>query len=190
MMTKLRFIMAASILFIAVAVQAQHLKFMGIPLDGTIEEFEEKLIAKGCECVVDTALVSEDGNRFYEGKFAGEDARILISYDPDTEIVYQGFAQIPNLDEETAHNIFGKFKNLISFKYSRYCETLDDLNIEHGEFEYRWYIYNSETKSENSCGCIGMSVMDDYFPSTKTVGVLYLDRENHLLHESKVLNDL
>ena len=37
------------VLTLGVMAQTQHMKFMGIPLNGTISAFHQKLVAKGCK---------------------------------------------------------------------------------------------------------------------------------------------
>lgn len=65
----------------------EHLKFMGIPLDGTIDQFQTKLAAKGI-------TVDEKDNknsnfcRHFKGTFFGYNAKITIYYDEFSKLVY------------------------------------------------------------------------------------------------------
>ena len=65
----------------AYAQKEPHLKFMGIPLDGTINQFQSKLTAKGIR--VDVALNKNIGvgARAFKGTFSGKDAQVFVYYD-------------------------------------------------------------------------------------------------------------
>lgn len=57
--------------------QNEHLKFMGIPLDGTIDAFQKKLEAKGVKYDKIISNSIPIGVRGFKGRFAGEDAEIF-----------------------------------------------------------------------------------------------------------------
>ena len=58
-------------------VQAEHLKFMGIPLTGTITQFQQKLTAKGVTHDKKASATAPIGTRIFSGKFAGAKAEII-----------------------------------------------------------------------------------------------------------------
>lgn len=60
---------------------AQHLDFMGIPLDGTIANFQSKLLNKGCHIMKYNSRIPV-GIRGYDGIFAGKQAAIFVYYNP------------------------------------------------------------------------------------------------------------
>lgn len=51
----------------------EHLKFMGIELNGTIADFQTKLLAKGLTISPQSKL-QPTGIRVFDGTFSGEDA--------------------------------------------------------------------------------------------------------------------
>lgn len=66
-MKKSLIILVLSILAMSMPAQAEHLKFMGIPLTGTITQFQQKLAAKG---IVYNKMMSEEaavGVRWFSG---------------------------------------------------------------------------------------------------------------------------
>lgn len=67
--------------------QAQHLNFMGIPIDGSIEAFETKLKTKGFEKSKDFGEINTRYERWYDGRFAGEDV-LLSVHCTKTDLVY------------------------------------------------------------------------------------------------------
>ena len=64
---------------------------MGIPLNGTINQFQEKLISKGVKPYADfNKLAQGEPIRFFRGNFAGNKALIKIKYNNRTKIVWGG----------------------------------------------------------------------------------------------------
>lgn len=81
------------------ATAQEHIKFMGIPMGGTITAFQNKLQAKGLKVSVESARMPA-GQRGYKGTFSGEQAEILIWFNPRTKIVYRGKAMINRYGKE------------------------------------------------------------------------------------------
>lgn len=86
------FIMLACSIF-ATAQNGTHIKFMGIELGGTISEIQSHLEKKGL--TIDPMNKSLPvGQSAYKGIFSGENAQIIIEYNPRTKLVYRGKAII------------------------------------------------------------------------------------------------
>lgn len=81
---------------VAVCAQAQHMKFMGIPLDGTIDSFQAKLAAKGIKPDKQYNATTPVGSRFFEGIFCGYQAEFYAYYNAKTKNVYRCKACICN----------------------------------------------------------------------------------------------
>ena len=62
------------------SVNAQHLSFLGIPLDGNIEAFSAKLKAKGY-VFNNSSKTARKGIRYFDGKFMDKDVDVYIEYD-------------------------------------------------------------------------------------------------------------
>lgn len=96
-----------------------HLKFMGIPLDGTISQFEEKLIRKGAK--LDQELNSRRANgeacRYYSGSFSGRAATIKIKYNYMTKIVWGAMVSLPFKNKDVAESELKYFKEKLLCKY-------------------------------------------------------------------------
>ena len=63
---------------------AQHLKFMGIPIDGSINAFQTKLIRKGFR-ISDRSKYSPIGVRSFEGYFTNKKVEIVVFYNAKTK---------------------------------------------------------------------------------------------------------
>lgn len=62
----------------AIAQANYHLKFKGIPITGTISQFQAQLTAKGCTYDRQTSAALQQGTRAFKGTLAGEKANIFV----------------------------------------------------------------------------------------------------------------
>ena len=120
--------------FFVLAMQAQtgHLKFMGIPLDGTIERFHQKMLVKGCRVNRDEFhMLLPPGSRAYTGTFTGKKANIIVFFNEDTKIVYGAKAFFDKLTEAASQEEYNRVKTLLQTKYpdvETVEESEDNLN--------------------------------------------------------------
>ncbi|MBO5272415.1 MAG: hypothetical protein J6B30_06335 [Muribaculaceae bacterium] len=54
---------------------------MGIPINGSITNFQNKLIAKGFKYDKAGSMALETPTRIFKGQFAGETAQLFVYYD-------------------------------------------------------------------------------------------------------------
>ena len=117
-MKKSLIILIVGILSMFVPAQAEHLKFMGIPLTGTITQFQQKLATKGVTHNKRASATVPIGTRFFNGKFAGSKADIIVWYDADTKIVYGAKAVYECYSTTERDNKYNELKPLLSAKYA------------------------------------------------------------------------
>ncbi len=105
--------------------QAEHLKFAGIPITGTIEQFQQQLLTKGFKQntinkfeidELDGTLAPE-GKRIYQGKFVNQKAKIKVFFDTKTKQVFKVQVYFTKLDKNSAQIKLEYFKGLLSNKY-------------------------------------------------------------------------
>ena len=119
----------------------EHLKFMGIPIDGKIKQFRKNLEKKGLRYYV--AL-----NNYYvfEGFFAGDETRIYALFDENTQIVYSVGVIITCMSQKNAKEKFDIYVRNFKDKYEidkwegimkYYSENNDSLikHIANGTFK-------------------------------------------------------
>ena len=94
-----------------------HIKFMGIPVTGTIAQFQAKLVAKGCTYNKVASASISNGTRAFKGTFVGNKVDIYVYYDTNTKIVYRTKAVVSGVSEDIAEQEYSKVKNLLSQKY-------------------------------------------------------------------------
>ena len=80
-------ILIISFLCFTQAFSEEHLKFLGFPIDGTVNEYASKLMSKGFYVSPDNEYASK-GLRVMEGPFLGNTESFGLHYDTDTKIMY------------------------------------------------------------------------------------------------------
>ena len=116
-MKKIVYLLFALLTTLSVNAQNEHLKFMGIPLTGTITAFQSKLTAKGISYDKSASANSKAGVRCFKGLFSGENAYIYVYYNEKTKIVYRAKAVIKYDDEDVAQRKFSRFSSMLKEKY-------------------------------------------------------------------------
>lgn len=175
-------------IIMAMGMQAQtqtqkHLKFMGIPLDGTISQFHSKLLAKGLKFKAD---ISSRGAREYNGFFSGKDAIIFVYYNTSSKIVYRAKAVIERETENLIKTEYDDFKRLLSAKYKDAYITDDE------KYGYPSCAIIISNLSNDDIGAISLyiskhgSSYDDFY----ALHIDYQDLANEKANEDKRLEDL
>ena len=95
----------------------QHMKFMGIPLDGTIDNFAMKLKAKGITYDAADSKAADAGTRIFYGKFMGEKARFIVFYNYKSKIVFSAAVELNYPTVESAHTPFVNLNDQLQQKY-------------------------------------------------------------------------
>ena len=183
------------ILFVGIltakSANAQHLEFMGIPLNGTIANFQSKLLKKGCRIMKNNSRYPV-GIRGFNGVFAGDKADIFVYYNPKTQIVYQARVAIDcDGDKEEAENMFYRYKDLLYKKYGEVSLTSDMLD-EQKEFEYSFMVCQPPIQEGSKLlGGIIVSIKDlQTYPWNYEVVIDYTDIDNFSKNEKSEIDDL
>lgn len=104
-----KFLLVLLSVFMCTSIYGQaHMKFMGIPLNGTIEQFSQKLKTKGITYDAIASKKLSPGAKLYNGTFMGEHAQFVVMFNAKSRIVYgvgveltystKEFARVPFLD--------------------------------------------------------------------------------------------
>ena len=128
-----KFIFTLYFLIVAIAANAQeHLSFKGIPIEGSITTFCQKLKAK---CLVQ--VHSADNIRLFTGDFTGRDATIGVVADQTGKNVFSVVVIFPASGEwNTLVNTYDYYKDLYTEKYGspsfnkEYNPSRSDSNTE------------------------------------------------------------
>ena len=183
-MMKRQTILVLFLLFLTLSVQAQtkHMKFAGIPLAGTIEQFQKKLVAKGFH--VQTMLNRQlpVGTRLFKGVFAGKTGNVAVYYDVGAKVVYGAKVYFDSLTSDRARTELDNLKSLLTIKYGEENIT-DGVDHEgHPTFTVKTvlgsiYCYMMQDASMSS------------YPYDWSTHAEFSDATNSFRHESNILND-
>ena len=195
---------------LAIQAQSEHLKFMGIPLDGKINDFQLQLLKKGC--TLDKLLmkyINPKGSRFYEGSFAGNSAKIVVFFNEKTKKVYRAKAIISAYSEEQIKQKYSEMKSMLMDKYDiqyrfrqKYGEVLNDSVIG----DLKWYFEDTGGKFESTSFIVtGVEVFErigdiDLFVRERESSISYqteyglhvdyIDKENNIADQDERMDDL
>lgn len=169
-------------LFISVSLGAQsksnqHLKFMGIPINGSITNFQNKLIAKGFKYDKAGSMALESPTRIFKGQFAGETAQLFVYSDRDQKFVYRVKAIIQRDSEEQILSMMRMYRKQLVEKYSTYAEE----GTYKGNESYYIPVEN---------GWIDLYYVQNVYDIGYSLQIDYWDEANSQKHEANNMNDL
>lgn len=181
-----------SIIFLVLScpqeVGAQHLKFMGIPLNMSIDAFQKRLAANGIRYDRAQSARSPYGVRCFEGRFTGKECNIFVYYGKD-RTVYRAKAVYGNENQKWTEQYYDEAKAMLAAKY-------EYDNQEEGTFEGKpsFTVYVTDATGEKSLGQIDLYQTkfesDEYDFVNYSVHVDYRDFTNGNKHDEENMNDL
>ena len=171
----------------------QHLKFKGIPIDGTPFEFGEKLKANGF--TYKETYIS--GSSVYNGSFAGyNNCDVIVK--SNNNLVYEVVVIFPKAYTwNQLNNTYCSLKEMLTTKYNnpesmeKFENTPSYVNINDDNDKYRevgygrCVYYSSFTSLVDGYGIIWLEIKKTY-----CVGLHYTDYYNEKKKESAAINDL
>ncbi|MBO7083242.1 MAG: hypothetical protein J6W30_05300 [Bacteroidales bacterium] len=163
---------------------AQHLKFEGIPIDGSITNFQNQLSTKGISINSTKSKDAPLGQRVFNGKFQGYNSEITVFYGRKSKVVYKVKVVIESKKKEKIQNILDKSLKKIEDKY--FYITNHDLHDDTSPI-FRFNIFPTKT-SEQSIGLIQVNPSHAYYITDDqnkplefacfTIEFIYEDRKN------------
>ena len=181
-MKKAFLLLLMSLFSLVLFAQTEHMKFAGIPLTGSIEQFQKKLIAKGFRLNSKISKLLPVGTRSFIGTFAGEKGNIAVYYDPDTKTVYGAKVYYDGLTDDKAEEEMDNLRSILSAKYG-------EDNITDGKDKSN----RDEFHVDTGLGTIYCYLMMDEsmhnYPYNWSVHAEFMDYKNGRNHQSKVMDD-
>lgn len=165
----------------------QHLKFMGIPLTGSIDNFQQKLANKGIYPSRELNRNTPFGVRCFTGRFTGEQCNIYVYY-TDSKIVYRAKAVYSKQDEDLIDSYYKDVKDLLDTKY-----VLEESQDETSDGYPSHRIYVTDETGTKSLGQIVLyksKFNGDYGYVSYSIHVDYYDDLNQIKHQNDNLDDL
>lgn len=184
-MKKLLLLLFVSILALPALSQDRHLKFMGIPLNGSITNFQAKLNVKGVKYDAQLSSSLGDGCRGFNGIFSGEKATIYVYYNNKTKIVYRAKAVIECISKEKGEEKLKDFSTMLQDKYGSDNASFSEQD---GHPSFILYVYDDEDK----LGYVGLYITNPEFSFQKQcyLHVDYVDYLNSMGDYLKKMDDL
>lgn len=155
------------IIMLSFAMRAQeHMTFMGIPIDGKISTFTQKLEDKGF-----TYVKTEDWGDVFSGTFAGKRGCTINVFTLKSSTVWAVAVEFPSIPFwkfwKSAKDEYQAIKKIISSKYG---EPDDDFDYDFDGYE----MTSIESSSFQTCrGYITVEIVGG-----KAVSVMYCDEIN------------
>ena len=167
--------------------QVEHLKFMGIPLDGSISTFQSKLTAKGINYDAYASKILPKGCRAFKGVFSGEKASIYVYYNEKTKTVYRAKAVIEYMSKERGEYKLRDFSSMLQDKYG------SDLVSEGEQNDHPSFLLGvSDNEGINMIGLISLYISDPEYSFMENcfLHVDYEDKANSLSDKKSNMDDL
>ena len=172
----------------------EHLKFMGIPINGTLESFTQKLVAKGLK-----SIQAAEGVGLLNGTFAGKnDCNIFVATVPNRNIVSKVVVCLPPRETWAwLESDYNQFKQMLTSKYGEPLQHSETFKA--GAFTSSDYLKISALK-EGKCdyhsswglneGFIILEIFNADGSPDCCVRLSYYDAINYKLAEDSKQNDL
>lgn len=169
------------LLAINMIAQSSHMKFMGIPINGTISQFQTKLISKGFTYDQRASSLIKSPTRIFNGYFAGENSQLYVYYNERNKVVYEVKVAMSYLNKDTAEEHYNKLKSMFDEKYYQEYRYEDNSTFDES-------VYNVYTNE----GFIQFYVMynqyDDNMPYK--VHIDYYDDVNYNANKKSIIDDI
>lgn len=179
---KLLLLFIVSLFALSLSAQTEHMKFAGIPLNGTIDQFQKKLVAKGYKLNSAMSRMLPAGTRSFTGTFAGKKGNIAVYYDTDTKNVYGAKVYYDGLSEEMAKGELENLRGILSKKYGE-----DNISDGYDNAGRATFTVNTGLGSIYCYNMMDESLLT--YPYHWSTHAEFQDYANGKSHQSNVLDD-
>lgn len=164
--------------------KTKHLTIMGIPITGSINSFQQKLLAKHFRLDRESNRELPVGERSFNGMFSGYECNLIVYYFPDDKIVYKVRVGIDFDSESNAEFAYQEIKGNLQRKYP-YSDTR--IRSTDGHESFHELIIDDE---DDLLGFIDLLILqgDDVYDRELVVG--YKDMDGFCKEEKKHTDDL
>ncbi len=129
---------------------AEELSIIGIPLTGTIDQFTSNVNKQGNR-VSSFSKQLPVGQRAFEVRYAGEDAILMVSYNPTSKRVYDATLTLSSFNESDLQPYYENFKTIISNKFTRLGKSSKgEIDQFHGKNMWRFFCFDEASNKIGS----------------------------------------
>ena len=179
------------VLTVNVCEAQQHLSFLGIPIDGNIKSFNQKLIAKGFKPDLQHNKIGED-TWWYTGIFAGRKCNLTVSLTTTTKTVYSVDVDFDCYAEIFAQYFKNEDENTIMYKYTKEQVLYEFDDKKHTYVYFKKFKEDTEVDEDKTFGNISLTYWEKDYYSEKpfTYNISFEDRINYLKYKKEQNDDL
>lgn len=177
------------------AQNSEHLKFKGVPIDGTLNEYVSKMKQAGF-----VLEGTEDGIALLSGEFAGySDCIVGVKTLQKLNLVHEIVVLFPSQDKWSGLNYdYERLKTMLSKKYGEPDECVEKFNapsymitddndkmrqVENNNCEYY-------SKYDTNNGSIILTISNDGYEFGSRVKLFYTDKTNSEIFDEAAMEDL
>lgn len=184
-MKKIISVLFALCLCMAASAQ-QHMKFMGIPMDGSIDNFTLKLKAKGVTYDAVKSRAMGPGGKFYNGTFMGEKATFMVFFNAKSRVVFGVSVELSYSSVELAHVPFVNIAEQLLKKYPKAVyEANKDSNDDTNGVTF--HIPNEAETERIGVIIQTLNKSQSYLKDDCTISLMYTDVDN--FQKSEAINN-
>ena len=179
-------ILIAFVFTVSLNAQNRHMSFLGIPINGTIQNFHNKLVSKGFKL-----YERKSDHYIYIGSFAGYPCELYATFSQQTKTVYDVTLWFDEYLEIPCNYKFDEFEKAIKNKYGKsiFSDYDDDYNV---TFYFKINKNDPEEDEEKTYGSIQLYVTHKDFYDEKEYALVlsFEDRENFNKNKKDDMLDL
>lgn len=171
--------------------QTKHIQFKGIPVDGTLSSFVEKLKTQGFDYITE-----QDGIALLTGKFAGySGCNIIVVSTKNT--VWKVVVEFPEQSTlSDVKNRYEEFKQSFKLKYNVDPKVIEELDDRYKSEQIAYIGFKNKASQWGSLFEIpGGTVILEIQASSDTYGYFqlrldYYDEMNSVIRDSATMDDI
>lgn len=177
------------------AQSSEHLKFKGVPIDGTLNEYVNKMKQAGFYYEA-----TEDGIALLSGEFAGySDCIVGVKTLQKLNLVHEIVVLFPSQDKWAGLNYdYERLKTMLTKKYGEPDECIERFNapsymtMDDNAKMYQVKSNNCEyySKYDTNNGSISLTISNDGYEFGCRVKLFYTDKTNSAIFDDAVMEDL
>ena len=177
------------------AQSSEHLKFKGVPIDGTLNEYVNKMKQAGFYYEA-----TEDGIALLSGEFAGySDCIVGVKTLQKLNLVHEIVVLFPSQDKWAGLNYdYERLKTMLTKKYGEPDECIERFNapsymtMDDNAKMYQVESNNCEyySKYDTNNGSISLTISNDGYEFGCRVKLFYSDKTNSAIFDDAVMEDL
>ncbi len=185
-------VMLALVVAMVANAQTEHLKFKGVPIDGTLSQYTQRMKEKGF-----TYLGTENGISLLQGDFAGfKNCYVLVSTVQNKDLVSTIGVKFQEFDNwSLIYRDYSTLKEMLTEKYGKPTEVIEEFQGDYVDDDNSRMLAllmdgcKYVTTFETELGTIELFIIK-YEYTKGCVMLKYTDRANNAILHKAVMEDL